>query len=265
LCKQEPGADLVLANDPDGDRCAVALPTADGMRMLTGDETGALLAAHLIARGETGTFATSIVSSSLLGKMAARRGLTYAETLTGFKWLTRPAGLRYAYEEALGYCVDPDAVRDKDGITAALLVADLAAQCRRRGRTLLDELDDLAREYGLHATDQLSIRVEDAKAVAGLLDALRRRPPAALGGLAVQRVDDLSVGADGLPPTPGVRYFLAGGARVIFRPSGTEPKLKCYLEAVVPVTGDLAAARSDAARRLAAVKIDLQSRVDVRG
>ncbi|MFF9592432.1 phospho-sugar mutase [Streptomyces sp. NPDC014646] len=255
------GPDLVIANDPDADRCAVAVPdpAADGgWRMLCGDEVGALLAAHLVDRGAAGVFAESIVSSSLLGRIAERAGLGYEETLTGFKWIARVDGLRYGYEEALGYCVDPEGVRDKDGITAALLVAELASFLKERGRTLLDLLDDLAVEHGLHATDQLSVRVQDLSVIADAMRRLRERPPAALGGLDVVSAEDLSRGSAQLPPTDGLRYHLRG-ARVIVRPSGTEPKLKCYLEVVVPVgsADDLPEARAEAARLLDAIKRDL--------
>ena len=155
------GADLVVANDPDADRCAAAVPGPHGWRMLRGDEVGALLAHHLLAGGKQGTYATSIVSSSLLGKMAAAHGQPYAETLTGFKWISRVDGLAFGYEEALGYCVDPERVRDKDGVTALLLLCELAAAAKAEGRGLVDLLDDIAREHGLHATDQLSVRVSD--------------------------------------------------------------------------------------------------------
>ncbi|WP_299532663.1 phospho-sugar mutase [uncultured Streptomyces sp.] len=253
--------DLVIANDPDADRCAVAVPDPDadgGWRMLRGDEVGALLAAHLVERGATGVFAASIVSSSLLGRIAERAGLGHEETLTGFKWIARVEGLRYGYEEALGYCVDPDGVRDKDGVTAALLVAELASALKERGRTLLDLLDDLALAHGLHATDQLSVRVEDLTVIADAMARLRERPPASLAGLAVTSAEDLSAGSAALPPTDGLRYRL-DGARVIVRPSGTEPKLKCYLEVVVPVgsAAALPAARAEAARLLAGIKKDL--------
>ncbi|MER5851885.1 phospho-sugar mutase [Streptomyces sp. NPDC002012] len=253
--------DLVIANDPDADRCAVAVPdaTADGgWRMLRGDEVGALLAAHLVARGATGVFAESIVSSSLLGRIAEKAGNGYEETLTGFKWIARVDGLRYGYEEALGYCVDPEGVRDKDGITAALLVAELASMLKERGRTLLDLLDDIAVEHGLHATDQLSVRVEDLSVIADAMRRLRDQPPTALAGLAVTSAEDLSEGTEQLPPTDGLRYHL-DGARVIVRPSGTEPKLKCYLEVVVPVgsADELPAARTKGAELLAGIKRDL--------
>jgi len=254
-------ADLVIANDPDGDRCAVAVPDPEhGWRMLRGDEVGALLGAHLCrtGRAESGVFATTIVSSSLLGRMAARYGLRYAETLTGFKWLSRVPGLRYGYEEALGYCVDPDAVRDKDGISAALTICELAATTRARGASLLDLLDELAIEYGLHATDQLSIRVADLAEIDAMMDRFRADPPSELGGRAVESVDDLSAGTADLPPTDGLRYRLADGARVVVRPSGTEPKLKCYAEVVVPVTGsDVTQARKHAEAELARLRADL--------
>ncbi|ROR89886.1 phospho-sugar mutase [Nocardioides aurantiacus] len=255
----EVGADLVVANDPDADRCAVAVPGPHGWQLLRGDEVGALLASHLLDRGARGTWATSIVSSSLLGKLAAAHDQAYAETLTGFKWIGRVPDLAFGYEEALGYCVDPAHVRDKDGVSALLLVCDLAARLKAEGRTLLDRLDDLAREHGLHATDQLSVRMDDLAAIPAAVDRLRSAPPATLGGLAVEQVDDLAQGAGpGLPPTNGLRLRLAEGGRVVVRPSGTEPKLKCYLEVVVPVdAGGVDAARISAAGRLDAIRADL--------
>ncbi|MDH6140721.1 MULTISPECIES: phospho-sugar mutase [Kitasatospora] len=262
----EAGPDLVIANDPDADRCAVAVPDAaapTGWRMLRGDEVGALLGAALAAKQAKGTFATTIVSSTLLGRIAEAAGLGYAETLTGFKWISRADGLRYGYEEALGYCVDPEGVRDKDGITAALLVAELAAGLKRDGRTLTDLLDELALTHGLHATDQLSVRVEDLSLIAAAMRTLREQPPTALAGLTVTRADDLTAGSADLPPTDGLRYYLAGeavrGARIVVRPSGTEPKLKCYLEVVLPVgsAAELAGARERAAELLGALKRDL--------
>jgi phosphomannomutase len=261
--------DIVIANDPDADRCAVAVPdaaAAGGWRMLRGDEVGALLAAHLVGRGAKGTMAASIVSSSLLSRIAAAAGLPYKDTLTGFKWIARVPGLRYGYEEALGYCVDPEGVRDKDGVTAALLVAELAAELKAEGRTLSDLLDELAVRHGLHATDQLSVRVADLTLIADAMRRLREQPPAELAGLAVTSAEDLSQGSDRLPPTDGLRYHLAGdgtvsAARVIVRPSGTEPKLKCYLEAVVPVAGldALPSGRAAAGEVLAGLKKDLSA------
>ncbi|MEU6391506.1 phospho-sugar mutase [Streptomyces sp. NPDC046939] len=252
--------DLIIANDPDADRCAVAVQDGGDWRMLRGDEVGALLAAHLVARGVSGVLAESIVSSSLLGRIAEAASLPYEETLTGFKWIARVDGLRYGYEEALGYCVDPEGVRDKDGITAALLVTELASELKEQGRTLLDALDDLALAHGLHATDQLSVRVEDLSVITDAMRRLREQPPTELAGLAVTRAEDLSAGANGLPPTDGLRYTL-DGARVVVRPSGTEPKLKCYLEVVVPVPDHAAlpTARSTATDRLTALKRDLST------
>ncbi|MFD3842059.1 phospho-sugar mutase [Streptomyces sp. NPDC058642] len=257
---RETDPDLIIANDPDADRCAVAVKESGEWRMLRGDEVGALLAAHLVRRGARGTFAESIVSSSLLGRIAEKAGLPYEETLTGFKWIARVEGLRYGYEEALGYCVDPDGVRDKDGITAALLITELASELKEQGRTLLDLLDDLAVEHGLHATDQLSVRVEDLSVIADAMRRLRERPPTELAGLAITEAEDLTRGTDRLPPTDGLRYTL-DGARVIVRPSGTEPKLKCYLEVVVPVAAhaDLPTAHAKAADLLATIKRDLSA------
>ncbi|MFC9166075.1 phospho-sugar mutase [Streptomyces fungicidicus] len=255
---RETDPDLVIANDPDADRCAAAVKDGADWRMLRGDEVGALLAAHLVRRGATGTFAESIVSSSLLGRIAEKAGLPHVETLTGFKWIARAEGLRYGYEEALGYCVDPDGVRDKDGITAALLLTELASELKEENRTLLGLLDDLAVEHGLHATDQLSVRVQDLSLIAAAMRRLRDQPPTELAGLRITRTEDLTEGTDTLPPTDGLRYTL-DGARVIVRPSGTEPKLKCYLEVVVPVAtkADLPAARTKATTLLDDIKRDL--------
>ncbi|MEU6364605.1 phospho-sugar mutase [Streptomyces sp. NPDC046931] len=257
---RETDPDLVIANDPDADRCAAAVKDGSGWRMLRGDEVGALLATHLVRRGVTGAFAESIVSSSLLGRIAEKAGLPYEETLTGFKWISRVDGLRYGYEEALGYCVDPDGVRDKDGITAALLITELASGLKAEGRTLLDLLDDIAVEHGLHATDQLSVRVEDLSVIADAMRRLREQPPTRLAGLPITRSEDLTQGTDRLPPTDGLRYTL-DGARVIVRPSGTEPKLKCYLEVVVPVAShaDLPSARVKATDLLTTIKHDLSA------
>ncbi|WP_406272560.1 phospho-sugar mutase [Streptomyces sp. NBC_00191] len=253
--------DIIIANDPDADRCAVAVPDGGDWKMLRGDEVGALLAEHLVHKGARGTFAESIVSSSLLGRIADAAGLPYEETLTGFKWIARVEGLRYGYEEALGYCVDPEGVRDKDGITAALLVAELASELKEQGRTLTDLLDDLAVAHGLHGTDQLSVRVEDLSIIANAMRRLREQPPTVLAGLRIVSAEDLNRGTDTLPPTDGLRYYLDGEfkARVIVRPSGTEPKLKCYLEVVIPVAeaSELRSARERAAEVLDGIKRDL--------
>ncbi|QIK68356.1 phospho-sugar mutase [Nocardioides sp. HDW12B] len=257
-------ADLIVAHDPDADRCAVGVPTPDSphpWRMLRGDELGALLGDHLARSGREGVYAASIVSSSLLGRIAADAGQPYEQTLTGFKWIGRVPGLAFGYEEALGYCVAPHVAADKDGISAGLLVLDLAARLKADGLTLLDRLDEIARRHGLHATDQLSVRVSDLSLIGAAMARLRATPPDALGGLAVERVDDLTRPSDGLPPTDGLRFALADGARVVVRPSGTEPKLKCYLEVVVAVEADVEdgveAARISAAGRLDAIRGDL--------
>jgi phosphomannomutase len=253
--------DLVVANDPDADRCAAAVPDVHGWRMLRGDEVGALLAHHLLTGGHAGTYACSIVSSTLLSKMAAAAGQAFAETLTGFKWISKVDGLVFGYEEALGYCVDPEHVKDKDGVSALLLLCELAAAEKAQGRSLVDVLDDLALAHGLHATDQLSVRVTDLGEIAAAMARLRATPPRSLGGLPVESVDDLARGDGGLPPTDGLRYRLGSGARVIVRPSGTEPKLKCYLEVVVPVDAEAGvdAARISAAARLDALRDDIRA------
>ncbi|MCP3783267.1 phospho-sugar mutase [Micromonospora sp. A3M-1-15] len=235
------GADIAIANDPDADRCAVAVPADGTWRMLRGDEVGALLADHLMRRGVTGLYATTIVSSTLLRAMAAARGLPYDETLTGFKWIVRAGGGReplvFGYEEALGYCVAPEHVRDKDGITAALTVAELAAGLKAEGRTLTDRLDELAAEFGVHHTDQLSVRVEDLRVIADGMARIRAATPTALLGRPVTEATDLL-------PESDVVILRTDAARVVIRPSGTEPKLKAYLEVVEPVTdGDVPSAR----------------------
>ena len=263
--------DLVLANDPDADRCAVAVPDPDaatpdnpaGWRMLRGDQVGALLGAHILARGVSAdaVFANSIVSSRLLAAMAAEAGIRHEETLTGFKWISRVAGLRYGYEEAIGYCVDPQRVRDKDGISAALMLAEMAAGLRAHSRSLLDVLDDLSVRHGVHATDAFAVRVEDLSLIGALMSQLRSTPPGVLGGVPVTRIDDLAQGSGLLPPTDGLRYLLEDESRVIVRPSGTEPKLKIYLEAIVAVGefSGLAAARTEAAGRLARVGASMRA------
>ncbi|WP_248966355.1 phospho-sugar mutase [Sphaerisporangium perillae] len=264
---EKAGADLVIANDPDADRCAVGVPTPDGgYRMLTGDEVGGLLGEYIIEHttAPDRLVAESIVSSSLLGKIAEAHGVRHAETLTGFKWIVKAGeGLVYGYEEALGYSVGSDLglpVRDKDGIGAALTIAGMAARAKRDGgRSLLDLLDEQAVTYGLHATSQLAFRVKDLSLITAAMGRLRSHPPQALGGRAVLSVDDLSTGVGGLPPTEGLRYRLDGGARVVVRPSGTEPKLKCYLEVVIPAAGPggVPAARTRATGDLEIIKTDL--------
>jgi phosphomannomutase len=260
--------DVVLANDPDADRCAIAVVDAGQWRMLRGDELGALLGAHVLRRGVApdGVFACSIVSSRLLAAMAAAAGVAHEETLTGFKWIGRVPRLAYGYEEALGYCVAPGIVRDKDGVSAALLVAELVAELKAQGRTVLDVLDDLARAHGVHATDSFSVRVSDLAEIPPVMQRLRSSPPSEVGPARVTQVDDLAAGDGGLPPTDGLRWFLDDGSRVIVRPSGTEPKLKVYLEAVEAVGGvpdgsrrdGLAAARAVTADRLARMRAAME-------
>jgi phosphomannomutase len=255
------GADIAIANDPDADRCAVAVPTRGARgpwRLLRGDEAGALLADHLMRRGVRGLYATTIVSSQLLRAMCHARGVDYAETLTGFKWIVRAGGadaerLVFGYEEALGYCVAPDHVRDKDGITAALLLAELAAGLKTGRRTLTDRLDELACEFGVYATDQLAVRVEHLSAISEAMATLRARPPVALLDEPVTSLVDLAPDAD-------VVVARTASARVVVRPSGTEPKLKAYLEVTEPVAGgpaDLPAARERAAAGLVALRTEV--------
>lgn len=224
------GADLVIAHDPDADRCAVAARADDGLTVLTGDDVGVLLADDLLRRGVTGTFASTLVSSELLGALAHAHGQRWVQTLTGFKWLGKVPDLAFAYEEALGYCVNPSVSRDKDGISAALAVMRLAARLRESGRTLLDRRDELFAEYGTRLTTQVTVRLHDANNLAATMQRLRDNSPDALGGLAIRTADDLRDGYLGLPPTDGLRFGL-DDARVIIRPSGTEPKLKAYVEA----------------------------------
>ncbi len=265
------GADLVVANDPDADRCSIAIPDPDaegGWRQLSGDEVGALLGERIASAwaGTGATLACSIVSSRLLGAIAQRYGLDFHVTLTGFKWISRVPGLEFGYEEALGYCVDPGGVRDKDGITAALLLVVHAAQLAAIGRTLQDALDDIARSYGVHATGQVSVRVTDLSLIGAAMARLRDEPPTSLAGSIVVRSVDLSEGSDDLPPTDGLLYETEAGDRVIVRPSGTEPKLKCYLEVIEPVAADaddtsLRQARGRAADRLESLRSDVAAAV----
>ena len=258
----ESDVDLIIAHDPDADRCAVGVPTPDGWRMLTGDEVGTLLG-WWIASGNRrvarrGVLAESIVSSSLLAEIAADFHLAYAQTLTGFKWIARVPDLMFGYEEALGYCVDPNGVRDKDGITAALMIVEMATRMLYKGRTLTDVLDDIALQHGVYATSQVSVRVSDLSRIAEVMAALRTTPPTSVAGVPVASFEDLEEGADGLPPTDGLRFTLASGARIIVRPSGTEPKVKCYLQSVVPVVhDDLIAARAQAGSELRAMAADV--------
>ena len=226
-------ADLVTANDPDADRCAAAVKDpATGWRMLRGDELGAILGESIARKSQTGIFANSIVSSSILKKIAEHYQLEFKETLTGFKWLAKIKGLTFGYEEALGYAVDAKTVNDKDGISAAITLAQIATDLAADGKTLLDLLDEIWARHGFHATEQISIRLSDLSKVGVILGGLRNNPPQDIAGRAVTSIDDLAAPTDGLPPTDGLRIWLDGGIRIIIRPSGTEAKMKCYIEVI---------------------------------
>lgn len=257
------GCDLVIAHDPDADRCAVGVPGPAGWRMLSGDEVGSLLA-WWVASGNrrvtrAGVLAQSIVSGTMLSAIAEDFHLGYAQTLTGFKWIARVPDLMFGYEEALGYCVDPKGVRDKDGITAALLVVEMATHLRPKGLTLTDMLGELDARYGVHQTAQVSARVSDLGRIAAVMARLRTDPPVAVAGIPVASVVDLARGSEELPPTDGVRITLASGARIIVRPSGTEPKVKCYLQSAPAPSGDVGADRDRARAELDALAAEVQA------
>lgn len=252
-------ADIGIALDPDADRCAVAVPTPDGWRLLSGDETGWLLGDYVLSAGlDQAVVASTVVSSRMLASIAAVHGARHVETLTGFKWLARADAdgdgtLVYAYEEAIGHCVDPDAVRDKDGISAAVLACDLVVALRRQGRTVLDALDDLARRHGVHTTTAVTRRVDTPEQAAAVMARLRAAPPTEVAGVALH-VTDLQPRTDAL--------VFAGGddtasVRVVVRPSGTEPKLKCYIE--IRCSGELEPARARAAAQQADVAADVRT------
>ncbi len=261
---QQIGADLVIANDPDADRCAVAAILDGHWRMLRGDELGVLLGEDALRRGVRGTYACSIVSSSLLSVIAAAYGQPFVHTLTGFKWIGRVPGLAYGYEEAIGYCVDPEAVPDKDGISALVLVLKLAAGLKAEGRSVADRLDEIARRYGVYETDQMSVRVEDPKIITAAMARLRADPPAMLSGLPTVVVD-LAGGSDELPPTDAV-LITGETIKVVVRPSGTEPKLKCYLEAHLPASRsvDLIATRAEVRSVVAAIRWEMSAALGLR-
>ena len=259
--------DVLIANDPDADRFAAATPNEAGDWItLRGDQIGSLLGWWMIERAGltgtklSGTLASSIVSSMMLETIAKSAGLKYESTLTGFKWVSRVNNLSFGYEEALGYCVDPQNVSDKDGISAAALFIEMLAHLKSQGITIWKVLDDLSLAHGLHATDQVSVRVTSTDQVAVTMAGIRSNPPAIFGGLQVSSVDDLALGLGKLPKTDAVIIHLAGmanieKARVIIRPSGTEPKIKCYLEVVVRVE-DLAIARQTADNELKSLAAD---------
>lgn len=232
------GADLVIANDPDADRCAAAINDPQvGWRMLRGDELGIVFGEWIARSKPKGSFANSIVSSSTLRKISGHYGIDFQEVLTGFKWIAKIENLAFGYEEAIGYAVDSDNVNDKDGISAAIFLAQIAVDLKRDGLTISDLLNQVWERHGFHGTEQISIRVTDMSAITHLLAGLRANPPREIAGRAVESIDDLAAPRDGLPPTDGLRIWLAGGIRIIVRPSGTEAKMKCYIE-VVTATSD---------------------------
>jgi phosphomannomutase len=256
---QQIDADLVIANDPDADRLAAAVVLDRRWRMLRGDELGVLLGEDALRRGVVGTYACSIVSSSQLSAIAAAYGQPFVYTLTGFKWIGRVPGLAYGYEEAIGYCVDPAAVPDKDGISALAQLLRLAADLKAEGKSIPDRLDEIARRYGVYETDQLSLRVQDVKIIAAAMARLRANPPGTLAGQPTSVVD-LATGTAELPATDAV-LITGETLKVVVRPSGTEPKLKCYLETRLPAarSANLATARSEARFTLAAIRAEMSA------
>jgi phosphomannomutase len=238
---REVDAELIIANDPDADRLAIAIPDAteaSGYRRLSGNEVGAILgwrAAELAANtpgdgGPEGTLACSIVSTPALKAVADAYGLNFADTLTGFKWVSRAPGLIFGFEEALGYLVNPGTVRDKDGISAAVALLSLASELKADGSSLAEHLDAFAEKFGFYASSQISVRVTDLTEIDRVMARLRESPPAMIGSIRVDHIDDLSAGFNGLPPSDVLRIVLADDSRVMVRPSGTEPKLKVYLD-----------------------------------
>ena len=259
---------LVIANDPDADRLGAAVRDGAGWHVLRGDQIGWLLASAMLPamQDPRDVVATTIVSSTLLRAMARDAGVRFAMTLTGFKWLARAAGdgvLRLGYEEALGFAVDPE-VADKDGLSAALALSHLADDLRRHGQTLMDRLDEIEARFGVHSIFQLSLRAEGPSGLGAIIDAvqsLREDPPTTLGGLAVSANFDLALGYEGLGPTDGVLLQLGESGRVVVRPSGTEPKLKAYIEITSPPSDatSLAEQRRHGELLVSAVRADLES------
>lgn len=256
-------ADIIIASDPDADRCSAAIPTPNGWRQLSGDEIGAILGeqvgAAAKASGTAGTLASSIVSSQLLEQIARVHGLGYRSTLTGFKWIARAPEILFGYEEAIGFCCYPDLVKDKDGVSAALVLAITAAKMKAEGKSLQDVLDALAIRHGVYLTAPVTVRVDDLSIIPATMAKVRKEPPTELIGVPVASIEDLSEGSPDLPPTDALRILTAEGDRVIVRPSGTEPKVKCYLEVIVPVADaeDLSRARTAAAERMERFKADV--------
>ncbi|MDN4482974.1 phospho-sugar mutase [Demequina lignilytica] len=265
------GADVVIANDPDADRCAVATVVDGEWTMLHGDVTGSLLGERVAERRSrlrmapgSQVLANSIVSSQQLAAIAEAHGMGHANTLTGFKWIGRTPRMVFGYEEALGYCVAPELVRDKDGVSAALLMVDYVSELKASGRTLADAIDDLARSYGVYLTSQVSARYADLAEIPATMERLMASPPATLAGSPVVATDDMSLGFRGLPGTTGLHLAAESGTRVIVRPSGTEPKVKAYLEVIVPVEGDdVAGARASAVETMRALADDVRTALGI--
>ncbi len=256
-------ADIVIASDPDADRCSAAVPDGETWRQLSGDEIGSLLGEYVAEGaallGGSPTLASSIVSSRLLEQIAGAHGLNYEATLTGFKWIARAHDLIFGYEEAIGFCVNPQAVRDKDGLSAGLILAFLAAKLRDAGSDLLAELDRLYVRHGVYLSGPVTVRVDDLSIIPATMAKVRQDPPTELAGAKVSRVWDLSEGSDELPATDGIAWFTEQDDRVIIRPSGTEPKVKCYLEVYSPVVAPdaLEGAKEIAQKRLERFKADV--------
>lgn len=247
---REAGAEFILANDPDADRLAVAVPderAEGGWRQLTGNQVGLLLGWRAARTASGGSLACSLVSSPGLQVVAEHYGLDFHATLTGFKWISRAPGMVFGFEEALGYLVNPQTVRDKDGISAAVAMLGIIAEAREQGRTLADVLHQFDETFGFFESGQVSVRVDDLGIIGRIMSALRASPPTAVGTVPVERIEDLLSGSEGVPAADVLRLWLADGSRVIVRPSGTEPKVKVYLD----VRGDTSA---DASARLAAVE-----------
>jgi len=239
---REAEGDVVIANDPDADRCAAAIIDGGTWRMLSGDELGSLFGEYLASSApekyRDKSFANSIVSSSILSKIAKHHGIEFHETLTGFKWLAKIENLGFGYEEAIGYSVDPQTVNDKDGVSAAIALARIAGELKASGSSISEYLKKINAQYGFHKTVQISIRVQDLSNIGRVLNSLRATQPSEIAGLKVLRFDDLLRPDGALPPTDGLRFYLESDVRVIIRPSGTEPKVKCYIEVVRPTDSD---------------------------
>lgn len=262
---REVDAQLVIASDPDADRCSIAIRDGEDWRQLSGDEMGSILGEYIASQTSpsqtNAAFASSIVSSQLLEVITKAHGFTYKGTLTGFKWIARAENLVYGYEEAIGFCVNPKAVRDKDGMSAALLLAHIAHQQNARGETLQDILDQLYVKHGLYLSAPVTLRVDDLALIPATMARVREAPPAELVNSAIMTTVDLSDVSQerGLPVADVVMWYTMQGDRVVVRPSGTEPKVKCYLEVYVPVTcpEELPKAKRVAAERMELLKKDV--------